>query len=203
MAYTRVWAQVLNLLGARDSDEIDDASREAHLDFQERFSDILYDVVGDPWKVRIPGVAVDGIQSVRIPATPAVATLGTPTRNNFDVQPGGTGAPNAIGLAIPIIVPIDSTLISVEVVGYRTAAGATVQLSVAQLDYTTELFTSLSVVSLPLVQAGKQITSTGPLNVAMPSNKSFYASLFAQADASGVATARISSIGVIYKLAGV
>lgn len=59
MAYTREWAQVMNLLGSRDADEIDDASREAKVDLDERFRDVIQDVDAFPWKLKIPGVDVN------------------------------------------------------------------------------------------------------------------------------------------------
>src|SRR4051812_5094259 len=54
MPYTRTWAQVNALLGSRDADEIDDASRETHVDLTERFGDILKDVTADPWELDVP-----------------------------------------------------------------------------------------------------------------------------------------------------
>lgn len=54
MAYTRAWVEVLRLLGARDADEIDDASRETKVDLEERFTDILVDPAADPWRLKLP-----------------------------------------------------------------------------------------------------------------------------------------------------
>jgi hypothetical protein len=58
--YTQAWSLVNFLLGTRDADEIDEASRETHRDLEERFKDILYDVEADPWKIKVPGVSITG-----------------------------------------------------------------------------------------------------------------------------------------------
>ena len=205
MAPIRDWAtEILGKpLGSRGSAEIDDAIREFKADLHERLEGILYDPNEFPWKIRIPGVEVDGYQSYSVPVVTAVGTLGTPTRGSFDVKPGAVGAGGAIGLGVPIVAPAGGTLVIAEMKGYRTHAGATVQMSVAELDSATETFTAVSVVSLDAVSADLQIKQSGLLNLPMTSDKSYYLSLFLQADASGVDTARISSVYYTVKLPGV
>lgn len=76
MAYTRPWADVNNLPGTRDADEIDDASRETHTDLEERFADIVQDVTADPWVLKVPGTGVDQSYSIRIPAAGGMIVSG-------------------------------------------------------------------------------------------------------------------------------
>lgn len=48
MPYTRSWNPSTMLLGARDSDEIDDAVRDFARDIDERFADVMIDPTADP-----------------------------------------------------------------------------------------------------------------------------------------------------------
>jgi hypothetical protein len=203
--YTQLWPLVNFLLGTRDADEIDEASRETHRDLEERFKDILYDVEADPWKIKVPGVSITGTYTHRIPVVPWTVILGSVVRNDFDVQPdfqGGSFIP--CGLGWPLVIPADTTIINFEVVGFRTAVGASVQVSLAEVDYTTATTTSLAVVVLPVVQPGIQFHSSPDLNVVAAVNKSYYLSAFLHPDTpAATTTARLSSVGIGFKLAGV
>jgi hypothetical protein len=204
MAYTRTWPEVNFLLGTRDADEIDDASRETHLDLTERFSDILYDVNATPWKIKVPGVSPEGTYTYRIPVVPWTLILGDVQRNNFDVQPipsGGSFIP--CGLGFPLVIPANTTILNYEIVGFRTAVGASVQVSLAELDYNTSSFTSLAVVVLPIVQPGIQFHGSPDLNVVAALNKSYYFSVSLHPDTAATPeTSRLSSVGIGLKLAG-
>lgn len=200
--YTQVWSLVNFLLGTRDADEIDDASRETHRDLTERFSDILFDVNADPWKVKVPGVSAAGTYTNRIPVVPWTLLEGDVQRNNFDVQPAG-GSVAACGLGFPLIIPADTTIINFEIIGFRTAVAAVVSVSLSELDSNTATWTSLAIASLPIVQPGIQSQGSADLNVVAAVNKSYYLScLLRPATGATPETARLSSVGIGYKLAG-
>jgi hypothetical protein len=126
-------------------------------------------------------------------------------RNDFDVQPilsGGSFIP--CGLAWPLVIPADTTIINFEIVGFRTVAGASVQVSLQELDYNTSTIVSLATVSLPLVQAAIQFHSSPDLNVVAVVNKSYYLRADLHPGTAGTPeTSRLSSVGVGFKLAGV
>lgn len=200
MAYTRTWAQVNNLLGSRDADEIDDASRETHTDLTERFSDIVYDVNADPWVLKTPGVAINGNQSYALPVHGASIFSGNLVRDNFDVYPAAPSTTTVI--LIPIAFPRDATVVSFEIRGFRTAVDATVQASLIELDSTTATFSTLANISLPSAIAGIQTAASGAINAAAPFNKSYYIKAFLTAGAGGATTARLSSVYYTVKLPG-
>jgi len=204
MPYTQPWSLVNFLLGTRDADEIDDASRETHRDLEERFSSILYDVNADPWKIKVPGVSPTGTYTYRIPAVPWTLVFGDVLRNDFDVQPimsGGSFIP--CGLGYSLLIPADTTILNFEVVGFRTVAGASVQVSLVELDYNTSLATPLATVSLPLVQSAVQFHGSADLNVVAAVNKSYYFRADLHPGTAGTPeTSRLSSVGVGLKLAG-
>jgi len=200
MAYTRTWAEVLNLLGSRDSDEIDDASREAHVDFTERLSDILYDVNADPWVVRVPGVNIDGTVTHRMAAYASVLGTGTATRAPGSVHPAS--ASGSCELIFPVNGPQGSKVRAFNITGYRTIVGASVQAELWEIDTSTGAATNLAAVSLTLIQGGIQSAASGIIDRDMLSTRAFYIRVVLVADASGAGTAGLTDVGQTVKLAG-
>jgi hypothetical protein len=200
MAYTRPWDQVLNLLGDRDADEIDDASREAHLDFTERFSSILFDVTADPWKVRTPGVAVDGTFAYNISAHTGAPGAGVADRTN-----PGQVSPSVAGgnceLFFPVQVVSGAKIRAFSIRGVRSIAGASVQAELWNLNSATGVPTNLQTLALP-AGAGIQFAGSGLINHFADQNQSYYIRVNLVADVSGANTAGLLEVRVAIDLSG-
>lgn len=168
MAYTRPWSQVLNLLGSRDADEIDDASREAHTDLTERFSDILEDVNADPWKIKGVAFTQRFHWSTGYLGTPTSGAIGI---GNF-VNPNASGA--SMTVYMPIQVPIGMKLVEVKFRWKLTGAGASAHADVQK---------NLSSASVSIIAnanaSGTSWTdfSTGTLSEACSAGESFFATV--------------------------
>lgn len=134
--YTRIWADVNNLQGTRMAAEIDDASRETHLDLTERFSDIVVDVNADPWVLKgLPAGTVDydlphsaGIKS------PNVTWVGTILEAvNFD-------SATADGIIqFPILAPRGSRLRRFSMNGRKQDAAATLFMTLNEINADTNV----------------------------------------------------------------
>lgn len=200
MAYTRVWADVNNLLGTRDSDEIDDASRETHVDLTERLTDILFDVAADPWKVKIPGVSGDGSQNhlVHPVAGNVFGNVGMDVSIARSVQPLAVG--NSGTWAGPIAVPRGSTLKSVVFHVVRSTAGAAVVCRVIKVDDSGTPTTVGS--DAAAVSGSPQLVTVGGLTEQFTSTAVYYLEVFLTADGSLVTSAQFLWADLVIQLAG-
>jgi hypothetical protein len=199
VAYTRTWTQVLNLLGSRDADEIDDASREAKVDFTERFTDILYDVEADPWKVRIPGVAIDGTANMRI-----LPVLGELIANlQFDVSTY-FARPTAVSIGgvwvCSLPIPRGSTIIGVGFSVFRNTAGATVTCKLVKVEPGGSQ-TVVATQGAP-VFAGQQEVSLGVLSEQITDLADYLLVAEIVTDGVSVTNAQLAAVNVAYKVAG-
>lgn len=200
MTYTRTWSEVNNLLGSRDADEIDDASRETHVDLTERFADIVQDVNANPWKLKLPGLnPVDGTQSNPIPLTSG-KMFGTTLEMiiaDMAIQPTAISVGNSwVG---EIIAPYGSVIKAIQARVLRTTAGATVSMKFRTVD-STGVNTDVSVVAAPVNAALQYITITG-LN--QPTNGLHcFVEVNLVADGSNANSARLLGVDVNFKPAG-
>lgn len=200
MAYTRTWAEVMMLLGTRDSDEIDDAVREARFDLMERFADILYDVEADPWKIKIPGVNSDGTQSHLIHPISGVVfdNVGMNVDTARSVQPLAVG--NSGTWAGPIPVPRGSVIKAIAFRVRRTTVGATVICRLIEVDI-DGVRTVISNDAAPVAGAAQTVAVSG-LNEEMSSTAIYYLEVFLQADGASVASAQFLWADILIEVAG-
>lgn len=117
------------LPGSRDADEIDDNDREEHVDFTERFDDIIKGgAAADPWVLNVSALA-----TVRYPWSSGFA--GPPTSGTTGL--GSAIGPNADGASmtvyVPIVVPKDSKLTGVKFRMQASGAGASATATVFKL----------------------------------------------------------------------
>lgn len=125
MAYTRPWDQVMNLPGSRDADEIDDENREGHVDFTERFNDIIQGgAAADPWKLVGSFLVTRYLWSIGTPGTVSSGTLGVGSA----VGPNADGA--SVAIHVPVIVPLGAKLAGVKFQVNASGAGTAIQASV-------------------------------------------------------------------------
>lgn len=200
MAYTRPWAQVMNLPGSRMAHEIDDENREGHTDFTERFSSILVDVTADPWVLKLPGLtgAAEFSQHYMANAFPVVA--GTPTFTLNSVHPSlGNGNLN---VNVPIVYWQGTRITNLGIHGIRNHASAVVQATLYRVDDTGSV-TPVVVVSLSAVSASFQSAVSAALTENMDANRAYFvqAVITAGPTALGV-DAQLAKIHVSFKLAG-
>lgn len=128
MPYTRTWDEVNNLPGSRDADEIDDASRETHLDLTERFDDIIKGgAAADPWVLKTTGLISRYSWAIGTPAPPSSGLMSVGSA----VGPNDPGAAQTI--FVPIIVPKGSKLLQVSFRLRLSGAGASAVATVYKL----------------------------------------------------------------------
>lgn len=121
----------MNLPGSRDSDEIDDENREGHVDFTERFDDIIQGgAAADPWVLKGSSLTARYHWSIGFPGTPSTGALGI----GNSISPQANGA--AVSVTVPIIVPKNSKLIGVKFRLQATGAGASASATVFKHDST-------------------------------------------------------------------
>ncbi len=205
MAYVYTWAQILNLLGSRDSDEIDDSSREAKAGFDERFRDILWDVEADPWQVKVPGVNVDGTQSVRL-TPPLGALLNSLTFDvaTFSAKPTAVSVGGVWIAAIPI--PRGSTIKSANFVVSRKTAGATVTCKIVKVENAAGTAAPIPTVVASTgaaISANMQNVSPGVITGTIGTLEDYLLVCEITADGADVLNSQLHAVDVFYNVAGV
>lgn len=199
MPYTRPWDQVHNLQGGRDADEIDDHDREAHLDLSERLADVLYDVAADPWKVKIPGVAIDGTANVRLPAVMGVLIANL----QFDVgtyfaRPAALGAGGVWVCGIP--VQRGSRIQGVTFSVFRNTAGATVTCKVVKVE-AGGIQTVVATQGAPVFAGQQEVSLTG-MDEQINDLADYLLVVEMVTDGASLTNAQLAVANVFYKVSG-
>jgi hypothetical protein len=146
MTYTREWDDIgLNLPGTRDSDEIDDASREAKVDLEERFSDIVKDVRADPWEAKPLNTVTRIHYSAGFHVSSMIETVTTVDIGFPYISP--VLANGSLTILVPIPVPVGQILSKVRVRAKLYNAGSILVASVKRVD-ASGLSTQLGIASV-------------------------------------------------------
>lgn len=195
MAYLRPWDEVFNLLGSRDADEIDDASREGHFDLTQRFDDIIEGgAQADPWRLKQSSLSGDGNAKYLVAAETAVVDSVTEaTRGPAYIHP--KLANQGILVYFPITYVPGGTLIAWEIRGFRTTAAASVTAHLERTDILAGTSVGLQIMSLDDISASVQIASgDGGRPVMDTSTKAFFVWVSVQAGPTAADTARLISL---------
>lgn len=200
MPYTRTWAEVMMLLGTRDSDEIDDAVREARSDLAERFASILFDVEADPWVVKIPGVNVDGTQNWLYGSTDFELFGTTLTRALADLTVHPTAVSVGNSAVLHLTAPRGSVIkgFSVRVL---CETGATVSVTLRKI---TSLGVSSNIVIVAATPGAaiQQVASGAALTEELTSGADYFLEVNLVANGSSATSAKLFNADVQYKLSG-
>ena len=206
MAYTTLWATILNLLGTRDADEIDDASREARAGLEERFNDIIWGgAASDPWKIKVPGVNVDGTQNMKLTG-PLGAVLSNLVldASTYAVKPNAVAAGGVWICSLPL--PRGSTLKAAIFNVSRKTIGATVTCKIVKVEQPTgSAAPSPTVIASSggLVDANIQAVNPGAVTEIITQSNDYFVVCEITGDGADVLNSQLHSVDLAYYVAGV
>lgn len=196
MPYTRAWNPAGMLLGSRDADEIDNATRDFARDLDERFTDILVDPAADPWQLKANATKhVMHWSAAHIQLRGA--TTDWPTQSAQRAIPPGVS--EGFFAYFPIVAPKGSNLTELSVKCLRTTAPAILNTTFAKIDAAGTV-TIIDTVNPP-TDAGVQDAAYTALNETLGDGECWLLVVEVASDSATAASAGLYSIA--YTLAPV